>query len=223
MSEGPRHDLSSYRARDILADRRLTDTVFPPIVFVVANGLIGLVPAAVAAVSTAVVICFARAIRREEPINAIGGIFATAVAVGIALLSGRAEDYFWPRVFSNAFFALLLATSIAARRPAVGLVSQAVYRFPTEWLAHPRVRRAYAEITWAWVGLCLLRAVTYVLLIEAGEVGWLAAASFVLGWPCFAALLIGSYAYVRWRLPRLGAPDPNDFVVSPPPPSPAPR
>ena len=44
------------------------------------------------------------------------------------------------------------------------------------------------------------------MLIARGEVGWLTVARILTGWPAFAALLVATYAYVSWRLNRLGAP-----------------
>jgi hypothetical protein len=198
-------DLSEHRARDILGHSRVVDAIIPPIVFVAAYGLVGLVPAAVAAVAASLVLLTVRLIRRENLTGAFGGILGTGIAVGFALLSGRAENYFLPRTITNAAFAVGLTATIVAGRPAVGLVARALYGFPQEWLDRPDVRRVFAEATWPWVGLSVLRAAVYLVLIDQGEVGALAVVTTILGWPTFAALLIATYAFVRRRMARVEA------------------
>jgi intracellular septation protein A len=193
-------DLHTQSPRDILANRRVVDAVIPPIVFVTAYGFTGLVPAAIAALTASAVLLVLRLVRREDVTGAFGGILGTGIAVGFALVSGKPENYFLPRVISNAAFGLALVGTILAGRPAVGLVAQALYRLPPEWLTQPHVRKVFATITWPWVGLCFARVAVYAVLIDAGEVGWLAVVSTIMGWPAFAALLIATYAYVRRRL-----------------------
>jgi hypothetical protein len=190
---------SSYSARDILGHPRVIDAVLPPIVFVTTYGFVGLVPAAAAAVAISAVLLLVRLRRGEGAAGPLGGILGTGVAVGIALATGRAENYFLPRVITNAAVGAVLVASITARRPAVGLIAAALYRLPREWMAQPQVRHVFVVATWPWVALCALRASVYGILINAGEVGWLAAVTTILGWPTFAALLIATYAYVRPR------------------------
>jgi hypothetical protein len=190
---------SSYSARDILGHPRVIDAVLPPIVFISTYGFVGLVPAAAAAVAISAVLLVVRLRRGEGAAGPLGGILGTGVAVGIALATGRAENYFLPRVITNAAAGAVLVASIIARRPAVGLIAAALYRLPREWMAQPEVRHVFVVATWPWVALCVLRASVYGILINAGEVGWLAAVTTILGWPTFAALLIATYAYVRRR------------------------
>jgi hypothetical protein len=196
-------DLSSHSARDILGHPRVIDGVLPPIVFVTAYGFTGLAPAAVAALVTSAVLLVFRLSRGEGVAGPLGGVLGTGFAVGIALLTGRPENYFLPRVITNGAIGVALVVTIVIGRPAVGFVAALLYKFPPEWMARPEVRRVFALATWPWVGLCFLRAGVYLLLINAGEVGWLAAVSTVLGWPSFAGVLIGTYAYVRRRLAPL--------------------
>jgi intracellular septation protein A len=204
-------DPTSYSARDILGHPRVIDAVLPPIVFVTAYGFVGLVPAAAAAVATSLVMLVVRLRRGEGVAGPLGGILGTSVAVGIALLTGRPENYFIPRTISNAVIGTALLVSILVRRPAVGLIAAALYRLPREWLAQPEVRRVFTIATWPWVGLSALRAAVYLVLIDAGEVGWLAVVTTVLGWPSFAALLIATYAYISRRLepPQPAPPGPG--------------
>jgi Protein of unknown function (DUF3159) len=199
-------DLSRYSARDILANRHVIDAVLPPIVFVTTYGFVGLVPAAVAALASSAALVCLRLVRGESVLSALGGVLGTLVATGVAVVSGRPENYFLPRAITNGVSAMALVATIMAGKPAVGLVGQVLYGFPSDWLRHPSVRRVYAEATWPWVGLCLLRSIVYLVLIGSGDVGWLAVVTTILGWPSFAALLVATYAFVRWRIARVDAP-----------------
>jgi MFS family permease len=195
---------------ELLGDRRaVVDTGLGPVAFVLANALFGLHTAAYVAVGLAVVIMVERLVRRRPVTNAIGGVLGTGLAVFIALRSGHATGYFVPRMLYAAGLAVVLAGSALIRRPLLGYLIAAHYRMPPEWVRHPGVRRASAEVTFAWSGLFAFRAIVYAVLIAAGSVGALAAASVVMGWPAFGLLLLGSYRYLPRRLTQLGAPVPH--------------
>jgi hypothetical protein len=192
---------------EMLRDRRaIVDTGVGPVAFVTVNALAGLETAAAVAVGLSVLIAAERLLRRRPVTNAIGGLFGTGIAVFIALRSGSAEGYFVPRMLYAAALALVFAGSVVVRRPLVGVLVGAAFRAPSEWVRHPRVRRAFAEVTLAWAGLFAFRAAVYAVLIAAGKAGWLAAASIAMGWPAFLILLFLSYRYVPRRLEQLGAP-----------------
>jgi hypothetical protein len=186
--------------------RAIVDTGVGPVAFVTVNALAGLETAAAVAVGIQIVIAAERLIRRRPVTNAIGGLLGTGLAVFIALKSGSAEGYFVPRMLYAAALALVFAGSAIIRRPLVGILVGAVYRAPKDWLAHPLVRRTFAEVTFAWAGLFAFRAGVYAILIAAGKAGWLAFASVAMGWPAFLALAFLSFRYVPWRLAGLGAP-----------------
>ncbi len=191
----------------MLRDRRaIVDTGVGPVAFVTVNALAGLETAAAVAVGLSLLITTERLLRRKPVTNAIGGLFGTGIAVFIALRSGSAEGYFVPRMIYAAVLALVFAGSVAVRRPLVGVLVGAAFRAPTEWVRHPRVRRAFSEVTLAWAGLFAFRATVYAVLIAAGKAGWLAAASVAMGWPAFLILVYLSYRYVPRRLDQLGAP-----------------
>jgi Protein of unknown function (DUF3159) len=192
---------------ELLNDRRaIVDTGLGPIAFVTVNALAGLNTAAAVAVGLQVLIAIERLIRRRPVTNAIGGLLGTGLAVFIALRSGSAEGYFVPRMIYAGVLALVFTASVVIRRPLLGYLIGAVYRAPSEWIADPRVRRAFGEITLAWAGLFAFRAAVYAVLIAAGKAGWLAVASVTMGWPAFLLLLFISYRYVPRRLEQLNAP-----------------
>jgi Protein of unknown function (DUF3159) len=195
---------------DLLGSRRaLVDTGLGPLAFVVANAVAGLHTAVAVAVGVSVVLCVERLVRRAPVVNAIGGLLGTGLAAFIALRTGKAETYFVPRAIYQAVLAVAFAGSVAVRRPLIAYVVATLYRAREGWAADPRVRRAFSEVTLAWAGLFAFRAAVYAVLIAAGRTGWLGAASIVMGWPAFLALLWLSWPYGRRRLAQLGAPEPR--------------
>jgi Protein of unknown function (DUF3159) len=192
---------------ELLNDRRaIVDTGVGPIAFVSVNALAGLETAAAVAVGLQILISIERLLRRRPVTNAIGGLIGTGVAVFIALRSGSAEGYFVPRMIYAAVLSLVFAGSVVVRRPLIGYIVGAMYRAPSEWVADPRVRRTFSEVTLAWSALFAFRAIVYAILIAAGKAGWLAVASIAMGWPAFLLLVFACYRYVPRRLEQLNAP-----------------
>jgi hypothetical protein len=201
---------------ELLGDRRaVVDTGLGPVAFVVANAIFGLHTAAWVAVGLAVLVLVERLVRRRQATNALGGVLGTGLAVFIALRSGHAEGYFVPRMLYAAGLAILLAGSALIRRPLLGYLVAGLYRLPMSWVRQRGARRACQELTFAWSGLFAFRAGVYAVLIAAGSVGALAAASVVMGWPAFALLLFLSYRYLPRRLGQLGIPPPRGFASTP--------
>jgi len=190
---------------EALKDRRaIIDTGLGPVAFVTANAIWDLSTAAYVAVGLAVVVAVARLVRREPLTNAVGGILGTGLCVFIALRTGEASGYFIPRMLQNAGMALGFALSVAFRRPLVGFIVAALFRFPAGWYRDVRYRRPLAEATLAFAALFTLRAILYAILIAAGREGALAATSVVLGWPAFLGILWFTWRWVPRRLTQFG-------------------
>ncbi len=194
------------------------DTIVGPIVFVAANQLGGLTTAAVAAGLVALSILVLRVLRRDTARFAIGGLAGTALAVGLALRSGRAEDYFLPGIISGAVTSLTVLVSILIRRPLVAITSWFARGWPLDWYWHPQVRPAYSTVAWLWVGFFGLRAWYQWTLAAEGALVELAAARLATGWPGTVTLLIVSYVIGRRMLAGLGGPSVDEFTngVKPP-------
>jgi Protein of unknown function (DUF3159) len=192
---------------EALRDRRaLVDAGLGPVVFVTVNAIAGLNAAAAAAVGVSVLVLLERIVRRAPVTNAIGGLLGTGLAVFIALRSGAPEGYFVPRMLYMAALTLVFVGSVLIRRPVIGLIARALWPAPAEWFNHRLVRRTFSEVTLAWAGRFFVRAAVYAVFIALGKVGFLAAASIVLGWPAFLGLAWLSYRYVPRRIAQLGAP-----------------
>ena len=190
---------------DLLRDKRaVVDMGLGPVVFVVANAIWGLEPAAYAAVGLAVLVAVWRLLQRAPLTNALGGVLGTGLAVFIALRTGSAEGFFIPRALQNTVLALAFGLSVLFRRPLLGYVAMALYRYPGTWHHDRRVRRVFAEATLAFAAVFAIRALVYTVFIVLGREGALAAAVVVLGWPAFLGATFFAYRWVPRRLKGYG-------------------
>jgi hypothetical protein len=196
---------------DALRDpRAIADTTIAPIAFVIVYTITKEVNVAAAvAVAIGVVLFVERLVRRKSVVNALGGLFGIALAAFIAVRSGNAEDFFWPKVAQQGGLFVIFAGSVVVRRPLTGFIVSTLYRADPEWQKLPAVRRVMTEYTLIWAGLFLLRALVFLAGILAGKVGFLGVASLAMGLPAFGALLFFGYRWVPKRLAQLGAPDPR--------------
>jgi hypothetical protein len=204
---------------DMLRDRRaMVDTTVAPIAFVVVYTITKEVNVAAAvAVGIAVVLFVERLVRRKSVMNAVGGLLGIGIAAFIAVRSGNAEGFFWPKVLQQGGLFVIFAGSVVVRRPLTGFIVSTLYRADPEWQKLPAVRRVMSEYTLIWASLFLLRALVFLAGILAGQVEFLGVAVIVMGLPAFGALLFFGYRWVPKRLEQLGAPDPRH-----PKPDPAP-
>lgn len=189
----------------------LVDSALSPAVFVGVNLLAGLTAGAIAALALALLIMLYRLAKRQDVTYAFGGVFGTGIAVAIALKTGSTEGFFWPKVLTNSLIFVGLATSVAFKKPAIGFMMETLLQTPAKWWQHDRVRPALSEWTMVWALSAAVKAVVYLLLILAGRDGALLGVSVAFGYPLTAFLGFGGYAYIRWRLKRLDAPDMDLF------------
>ncbi|MGI9017120.1 MAG: DUF3159 domain-containing protein [Euzebya sp.] len=203
---------SDYSIKDVIADPKvLIDTVAPTLLFAVAASQTSVGLAAGLALSWCAVVFAYRLTRRQGLVYAVSGLSGVLIGVVVALASGQAEDFFLPGIIGNIAFGALCVGSVLVRRPAVAFTSALLYRWPFGWYFHPRVRPAYSEITWLWAVYYLAKGGTQLLLVNAGDLTLLTTVRLVLGWPGLVVLLAITYAYVRWRLERLGGPDVDTY------------
>lgn len=207
---------SGYSVRDLLGNTRIiVDLVVPPILFVAVAAFADLLAAVVAALVFSAAVFVYRVVRSDRVLFALGGAGGVVAGALFALWSGTTEGFFGPDVLLSAVYAVLAVVSIVVRRPLIAWSSWIVYRWPLAWYWHPKVRPAYAEITWVWAVLFGGRALVQYVLYQRGEVGWLTVANLATGLPAIALLLVLTYAYVTWRLERLGAPAVAQFRQAP--------
>jgi Protein of unknown function (DUF3159) len=184
------------------------DASAAPVAFVVGFGAAGaadraapLLWGAGAALGAGVVVAAVRLARGRRPAAVLAGLLGVAVAVLVALYTGRAVDFFLLQIASNAASALAWTVSIAVRWPLLGLVVGAALGQRTRWRRDPDLLRAYRRASWVWVGQYVVRLAVFVPLYLAGAVYALGIARVALTYPLIVACLALSWPVLRRALP----------------------
>ncbi|MGD8752965.1 MAG: DUF3159 domain-containing protein, partial [Anaerolineales bacterium] len=192
---------------DVLLKRSgWVDTLLPPIVFLLLNGLIGFPVSLWGALGVALLLLIFRGIRGQSLRYSFGGVAGVGLSALIAWLLGGAEGYFLPGIISGAFTVVLCLVSVIVKRPLVAWTSFVTRRWPMEWYWHPRVRPAYSEVTIAWGIFFALRTTLQFELFQRQAAETLGLVQLLTGWPALILLLIASYLYGLWRLQNLAGP-----------------
>jgi len=185
--------------------RGLIDGAAPPAVFAATNAGVRLtgsveqaLPVAVAAaIGTAAGLGMWRAAHGHSVAGLLRGLVGLVVAVGLALWTGQARDFFLPGIYVDAFYAVALAASALIGRPLIGHAYATLFRVGRSWAVNRRLLRVLTLATWGWAGVYLLRAVVQGLLYSADQPELLAVAKLTLGWPLTAAAVVVTLAAVR--------------------------
>jgi hypothetical protein len=199
--------------------RGMADAALPTVAFVVVwllaqvltwpePILIGGLAAVVVAAATAVV----RWRGGERPRAASVGLLIAVAATLIALYTGRAEDFFLPRIIANGGSLAAWLVSIAVRWPLLGLVVSAALGRPRAWRDDPDLVRGYCRASWLWAAQYLVRIAVLLPLWFADQVVALGIAQVVLTWPLVLVCALGSWPLVRSALPP-GHPGPRHPVA----------
>ena len=191
--------------------RGVVESVLPGFVFVVMfvvtadlNLTIG-VSAALAVLQVVV-----RLAQRQSVMGALSGLIAVGICLVWAWQSHEARNYYMFGFLTNAVYAVLLAASLVARVPGLGLVVEFIRQLPTErfgawfrgWMDDAPLKRAYMVITGLWLGLFVLRLAVQVPLYVTNQVGWLGTARLLMGIPFWALAIWVSYLVVATPLHR---------------------
>ena len=209
---------TSNKARELLEEFRavtgkvgLLDTILPPVLFLILNGLAGFNAAMIGASGLAILIAILRLYRGQSLLYALAGMASVGLAIALAYLFGRSEGYFLPGIVNGGLTIALALISLVIRKPIVAWTSYIARRWPLDWYWHARVRPAYTEVTLAWILFFALRLSWQVSLFQGQDVSQLALVNVLTGWPATIALLIFSYLYGTWRLGKLGGPSVEEF------------
>lgn len=205
--------------RTVVAGRsNLTDSIVPPLIFLVINALWGLQVAIAGSLAFALLIAAVRLGRRQSAKYALGGIGAVVLASVVAQLLGRAEGYFLPAMVTGGGTLVVCVVSVLVRRPMVAWTSHLARGWPLAWYWHPRVRPAYSEVTWLWALFFAIRLLLQFALFQGAAPELLAVVNVALGWPATIVLLVVSYLYGTWRLRNLSGPSVEEFKQGAEPP-----
>lgn len=190
----------------LLGGRRgIIDGALPPVVFVATNALSGLMTdrstsltiAASAAVGIAAVLVLMRLVRHEPLKQAAQGLAGLAVAVGFAVWSGEARDFFLPGMYVDAVYGIAFAASALVGRPLVGVAYGLLFQTGSTWRHNPRLLRIFTAATVGWSAVYGLRTAVQVFLYDADLPELLALAKLMLGWPLTIIVVTLTLAAVR--------------------------
>jgi hypothetical protein len=195
------------------------DASLPSVAFVAvwlaADGLGAAQPVLAGGVAAVVVaggVALWRHRRGERPRAVTVGLLLAVGAALLALYTGRAQDFFLPRIVANAGSLAAWLVSIAVRWPLLGLVVGALSGHPTRWRRDPDLVRGYCRASWVWVAQYAVRVAVFTGLWLADQVVALGIAQVVLTWPLVVACVAASWPLVRSALPP-GHPGPLRPVV----------
>ncbi|KHD73477.1 DUF3159 domain-containing protein [Actinoplanes utahensis] len=155
----------------------------------------------IAAVIVAIGLSVWRLRKGDKPRAVLIGLFVVCVAALIALVTGKAENFFLLQLLSNGASALAWIISIVIRWPLLGLVVGTVLGQRTRWRRDPALLKAYSRGSWVWVAQYVIRVAVFLPLYQAGQMAALGTARVVLSGPLVAGCLAVSWWVIRRTLP----------------------
>jgi hypothetical protein len=189
--------------------RGIVEAVLPGLVFLLIYTFTrDLIPALVAPVLIGLVFAGVRLAQKQTVTQAVGGLVGIGVSAALALLSGKAEDFYLPGFWTNGAYAVALLVSAIIGWPLIGLAVGFLMGDGVEWRADPSKRRVLTILTYCWAGLFVARLAVQLPLYFAGNVEWLGATKLLMGIPLYAPLLVVSWLMVR-SVYRNAAPTPT--------------
>ncbi len=200
-------DFSVIRA--IGGVRGVVESVLPGLVFVVLFMVTSdLRLTIVVSAPLAVLQVLVRLVQRQSAMGALGGLAAVAICLVWAWRSNDARNYYMLGFVTNAAYLVLLAASLLARTPGIGLLVEFIRTMPTSrfaiwlkgWRDDEPLRRAYAAATALWIGVFALRLAVQVPLYATDHVGWLGTARLAMGLPFWALAIWVSYLLIATPL-----------------------
>ena len=190
--------------------RGLAESILPMTVFTVVWAFSHDVQRSVlAAVVPAALFLVWRVAAREPVTQAIGGLLGVGLGAGLALLTGRAQDFFVPGIVKNLGFAALYAVSSLVRYPLIGLLLGFTLGEELRWRRVPARMRVYQQATWVWVAMFAVRALVQGRLYTQGDAATLGFVNLLLGLPLFGLAVALTWLIVRRVPPARAEPAPD--------------
>lgn len=218
MNDTVNEDIKEEIRGLFVGDRTLGDSFAPPLLFVAANAIWSLGPAAAVAIGAGVLVSAWRVRKGQQILYAIAGIIGVAFAAFLAVRSGRAETYFLPGILSTLAYAGGTLVTILIKRPLSGWTSWAYRRWPLDWYWRDDVRPAYSYVSWFWFGYFAVRGLGsgYLFLVEQPEL--LAIFKSVTSWPTILPLFYLTYRVGVAKRDSLGGPSVDEHIAGVAPP-----
>jgi len=178
--------------------RGLVEAVLPGLVFLVTYTITrDLIPSLIAPVLIGVVFFVLRLTKKQTVTQALGGLVGIGISAVLALLTGRAEDFYLPGFWTNGVYGAVLLVSALIGWPLIGVAVGFLMGEQLAWRSDPSKRRVMVILTFLWAGLFILRLAVQLPLYYAGNVEWLGATKLLMGIPLYAPLLVVSWLMVR--------------------------
>ena len=181
--------------------RGIAESVLPMTVFSVVWAFTHDVQRSVlAALAPAALFTLWRLVAREPVTQALGGLLGIGLGAGLALLTGRGQDFFVPGIVKNLGFAALYAITSLVRYPLIGLLLGFTLGEELHWRRVPQRMRVYQQATWVWVAVFAVRALVQGRLYVQGDPTTLGFVNLLLGLPLFGLAVALTWLLVR-RVP----------------------
>ena len=174
----------------------MLDSGLPVVVFVVVNAIGSLGWAIGAALAAGLVIAAVRLVRHKPVTQAVAGLFGVGLAAFIAYRTGSAKGYFLFGIWSFVAYGTALLLSILVRWPLIGVLWEGVNGRGSTWRSDRKLVRRYDYATAVWVLVFGARFAVQNQLYAANEVGWLATARLLMGYPLYLLAILATVLIV---------------------------
>ena len=188
-----------YSELRLVLTGKTIDAIFPPLVFVIANGFVDELVAITFAVGVSLVFFVVRLRNNQSIWYSVAGLVGILFAGGLALLGGAA-DFFIPAMISSLTLFLASLISNVIGKPFTAYVSHLTRGWTLSWFWRNDIKPAYTETTWIWAVFFVVRFVLQLNAYLNADVADIAIINLLLGFPGLIGLLVVTYA---WGLPRL--------------------
>lgn len=191
--------------------RGVAESVLPLVGFVAAYTITGeLLLSLGISVGAAAVFTIIRLATKSPPVAALSGLLVAAIAAGLPLLTGRAEDQFVIGFATNILYGSAFLVSAIVRWPIIGLIAGFLMGEGVAWRQDRRKRRTFGWLSAAWAALFFLRLGVQLPFYFAEDIATLGTVKLVMGIPLFASLLAVTWLAARRLYPRRAEPDGAD-------------
>lgn len=174
----------------------MLDSGLPVVVFVLVNAITSLGWAVGAALAAGLIIAAVRLIRHKPVTQAVAGLFGVGLAAFIAYRTGSAKGYFLFGIWSFVAYGTALLISILVRWPLIGVLWEGVNGRGNTWRTNRKLVRRYDYATGVWVLVFGARFAVQNQLYAANEVGWLATARLLMGYPLYLLAIVATVLIV---------------------------
>ena len=169
----------------------------PMVLFVALDRRLGLGAAIIGVTAWTVGLTVYQRLRGRGTALAWITLFFVVARGALGLISGSGIVYFLPDVLNNFLYAGLLAATVAARRPAIGLAARLFDPFPTAARKHPTFLRVFNRLTMLWAGWLAGSGVLWIFLLVTFDPSTFLIAKRLISIPVMIGLFVVCLRYPR--------------------------